>query len=393
MKNTVLMILLTGALLTFAACTNGTGPMGTADSATQFSQESPQETNLPLESITLPPGFKIGVFAEHLPGARSMTRASDGTIFVGTRDAGNVYALRDLNHDMYAETVNTILQQRNMPNGVAMIGADLYVAEANQIIKLPSILKHLNNPPQIQTILNGLPKDFTHGWKYLAQGPDKKLYFGIGAPCNACVKEDPLYATISRVNTDGSEFEVFASGIRNTVGFDWHPKTGELWFTENGRDLMGDNSPPDELNHAPKKGLHFGFPYIYGEDVEDPTWFSKKPADLEVTPSVQELGPHVAALGMKFYHGNHFPAEYQNQIFMAEHGSWNRADPIGYRISVVRFSDNGETSYETFASGWLNSKGKAWGRPVDVMVLPDGTLLISDDVAGAIYRIWYEASS
>jgi glucose/arabinose dehydrogenase len=202
-----------------------------------------------------------------------------------------------------------------------------------------------------------------------------------------CEKTDKRYATIMRMNPDGSGLEIFAEGVRNTVGFDWDPRTGELWFTDNGRDYLGDDIPPDELNHAPRIGLHFGFPYCHGKNIQDPIYGKKRNCG-EFQPPSMELGPHVASLGMSFYTGNMFPPQYKNQIFIAEHGSWNRSVPIGYRITLVKLKDNEAYSYEIFAEGWLQN-GSAWGRPVDVIVMEDGSLLVSDDKAGAIYRISY----
>jgi glucose/arabinose dehydrogenase len=231
------------------------------------------------------------------------------------------------------------------------------------------------------------PSDRHHGWKYIAFDPDGMLYVPVGAPCNVCEKADERYATIMKMRPDGSHLEVFARGIRNSVGFDWHPESGELWFTNNGRDWMGDDLPPDTLHHAPEKGLHFGFPYCHGGDIPDPKYGKKRNCN-EFTPPAMNLDPHVAALGMKFYTGGMFPKEYRNQIFIAEHGSWNRTVPIGYRITLVRLKGNRAVSYEVFAEGWLQGE-KAWGRPVDILVMPDGALLVSDDRAGAIYRISY----
>jgi glucose/arabinose dehydrogenase len=209
----------------------------------------------------------------------------------------------------------------------------------------------------------------------------------VGAPCNICERSDPIYASITRINPDGTGREVFAHGVRNTVGFDWHPRTGELWFTDNGRDWMGDDLPADELNHAPRKGMHFGFPYVHQGDVPDPEYGQGK-TPTEFTPPVRRLGPHVAALGMRFYTGKMFPEEYRGHVFIAEHGSWNRSSPLGYRITMVRLSGSQAVSYEPFAEGWLQGR-QAWGRPVDVLVMPDGALLVSDDKAGVIYRIAY----
>ena len=213
------------------------------------------------------------------------------------------------------------------------------------------------------------------------------LYVPVGAPCNVCEPPTTRYAAILRMQPDGTGLEVFARGVRNTVGFDWHPRTGELWFTDNGRDLLGDDIPPDELNRAPAAGLHFGFPYLHGKSVRDPQFGAGRDLSKFTLPEM-ELGPHVAALGMRFYTGTAFPAEYREQVFIAEHGSWNRSTPIGYRISLVRLRDGHAVSYETFAEGWLQGRN-AWGRPVDVLVHPDGSLLVSDDRAGAVYRIAY----
>jgi glucose/arabinose dehydrogenase len=214
------------------------------------------------------------------------------------------------------------------------------------------------------------------------------LYVPVGAPCNVCERDDKRYASIMRMKPDGAGQELFATGIRNTVGFDWHPETKELWFTDNGRDWMGDNAPPDELNRAPRAGIDFGFPYCHGNGIPDPGLGHKRPCS-ESIPPVLELGPHVAALGMRFYTGNMFPSEYKNQIFIAQHGSWNRSIPIGYRVMVARLEGNKPVGYEVFAEGWLQG-GVSWGRPADVLVMPDGALLVSDDKAGVIYRISYK---
>ena len=366
-----------------------TGCAQEPQSTTETTLTPTHQSSLPLEEITLPTGFHIDTFAENLTGARSMALAEDGTLFVGTRDHGNVYALKDTNGDHKADTTYTIATGLQMPNGVAYKDNTLYVAETHRIIAFQNILDTLEAPSYTQ-VYNGLPKDYVHGWKYLAIGPDDKLYFGIGAPCNTCVSENNVYSSISRVNRDGSAFEIFAKVVRNTVGFDWNPLTKELWFTDNGRDLLGDNLPPDELNNAPQKGLHFGFPFMHGQNIEDPDLYSQIPENLTTTPPVQELGPHVAALGMKFYEGAQFPASYQNSILIAEHGSWNRSEPIGYRVSQVTFDNVGASSYQTFAKGWLRADGTSWGRPVDILEMPDGSILVSDDKANAIYRISYK---
>lgn len=354
---------------------------------------SPSTSNLPVEKINLPEGFKITVFAEDVPGARSMAlETDDGTVlFVGTRNTGKVYALVDKNRDFIVDKKYTIADGLNMPNGVALKDGDLYVAEVGRIIKFGGIAGSLENPPEPVVVNDDFPGDRYHGWKFIRFGPDGKLYVPVGAPCNVCDRGDP-YASILRMNPDGSELEVFARGVRNTVGFDWSPLTQELWFTDNGRDWLGDDLPPDELNTAPEKGLHFGFPYCHGKDIKDPEFNrGENCSDGNFTQPAQELGPHVASLGMRFYTGDMFPKEYENGIFIAEHGSWNRKTPIGYRITFVELDKDGKQpiSYRVFADGWLEV-GIAWGRPVDVLVMPDGSLMVSDDKAGAIYRIYYE---
>ncbi len=347
-----------------------------------------QSLALPLEKIQLPPGFKISIYAREVPNARSMTLSPGGILFVGTRRAGKVYAVIDRDKDYRADEVLTIASGLNMPNGVAFRNGALYVAEVSRVLRFDNIEARLRNPPRPVIVNDSFPTDRHHGWKFIRFGPDSMLYVPVGAPCNVCEREDPRYASIMRMNPDGTGLEIFAHGVRNTVGFDWHPVTKELWFTDNGRDWMGDDLPPDELNYAPHKGMHFGFPYCHGKNIPDPE-FGKKRGCADFTPPAMELGPHVAALGMRFYTGNMFPKEYRNQIFIAEHGSWNRSVPIGYRITLVRLKDNKAVSYEVFAEGWLQGK-RAWGRPVDLEVMPDGSLLVSDDRAGVIYRIFYQ---
>jgi glucose/arabinose dehydrogenase len=339
-------------------------------------------------NISLPPGFSISTYAENIPDARSMALTPRNILFVGSRNAGNVYAVIDKDRDYIADEVITIAKGLNMPNGVAFLDGDLYVAEIHRIIKFIDIEKRLRNPPKREIVLGTLPSKKWHGWKFIKFGPDGKLYVPIGAPCNVCEPEDQLFGTIARINKDGSGLNIYASGIRNSVGFDWHPQTRELWFTDNGRDMLGDNLPPDELNHAPRSGLHFGFPYLHGNNVVDPE-YGNKAKNLQFTKPAQELGPHVASLGMQFYTGRMFPGEYTHQIFIAEHGSWNRSEPIGYRISLVKLEDSKPVSYEIFAQGWLQ-KNKVLGRPVDLEIMDDGSLLVSDDYSGKIYRITYK---
>jgi glucose/arabinose dehydrogenase len=338
-------------------------------------------------NIIMPPGFSISIYADNVTNARSMALSSNNILFVGSRKAGNVYAVIDKDGNYSAEEVITIAKGLNMPNGIAFKDGDLYVAEVHRIIKFKDIEKHLRNPGPPEIVFDALPQKKSHGWKFIKFGPDGKLYVPIGAPCNVCESDNPLFATITRMNSDGKNFEIFARGVRNSVGFDWHPETHKLWFTDNGRDMLGDNLPPDELNHAPKAGLHFGFPYLHGTDISDPEFGTENIA-IDITPPAQELGPHVASLGMEFYRGSMFPAEYANQIFIAEHGSWNRSVPIGYRISIVRLKNSKPTGYEVFAQGWLQ-KNRVLGRPVDIEIMGDGSLLVSDDYSNRIYRIVY----
>lgn len=353
-----------------------------------FSATSDQE--LPLHTIKLPPGFAISVYASDVLNARSMALSPNGTLFVGTRAAGKVYAIVDRDRDNKADEVITLAQGLYAPNGVAFRNGALYVAEVNRILRYDNIETDLKKPPKPIVVNDTLPRDRSHGWKFIRFGPDGLLYVPVGAPCNICERADERYASILRMQPDGTGLEIFARGVRNTVGFDWHPETQELWFTDNGRDWLGNDMPPDELNHAPQKGLHFGFPYCHGKAISDPE-FGKKRTCEEFTPPAIALGPHVAAIGMRFYTGAMFPNAYHNQIFIAEHGSWNRDTPLGYRVMLVRLDKNRAVTYEPFAEGWLQGD-TAWGRPADVLVMPDGALLVSDDEANVIYRISYRAS-
>ena len=343
---------------------------------------------LPLGEIRLPPGFAIEVYADNVPNARQMALSPNGTLYVGSRSEGKVYAIPT--EKTKDKKVHTIASGLAMPSGLAFRDGSLYVAATSKVLRYDGIDGKLQSPPKPVVVADDFPTERHHGWKFIAFGPDGWLYVPVGAPCNVCneEKERPIFATITRMKPDGSGREIFASGVRNTVGFDWHPQTKELWFTENGRDMMGNDRPPDELNHAPKKGLHFGFPYCHGKDIPDPG-FGSRPCD-QFTPPARELDPHVAAIGMRFYTGSMFPAEYSNRILFAEHGSWNRDEAIGYRVMMVRLEGDKAVSYEPFAQGWLRKNGKAWGRPADVLVMPDGSLLVSDDEAGVIYRITYK---
>lgn len=367
---------------------NATPPVTSDDGSVPALTE--YQATLPLEKIKLPAGFKIEVFAE-VDNARSLAISPSGTVFVGNRNGDKVYAVKDTDGDYRADKKWVIASGLNMPNGVAFKNGDLYVAEVSKVTKYVGIESKLNAPPKPVIINDQYPTETHHGWKYIAFGPEGKLYVPVGAPCNICDPEDAIYASITRINADGSGREVYAHGVRNTVGFTWHPVTKELWFTDNGRDMMGDNLPPCELNYAPKKDMNFGYPYCHGGTIQDPE-FGKKISCNEFTAPARALGPHVAPLGLKFCTGTMFPEQYRNQVFIAEHGSWNRSKKIGYKISLVKIQNNTTaSSYETFASGWMDdTTQKVWGRPVDVLMLPDGSMLVSDDHANVIYRISYK---
>jgi glucose/arabinose dehydrogenase len=363
-------VLLTAAILTAALSS------GEASSA------------LPLDRIRLPEGFSIAVYAADVPNARSMALSPRGTLFVGSREDGRVYAIVDHNSDGRGDEVITIARGLTMPNGVAFRDGSLYVAEVSRILRFDGIEERLASPPKPVVVYDDFPNERHHGWKFIAFGPDGWLYVPVGAPCNICESKDPRFASITRMKPDGTGLEVYAHGVRNSVGFDWHPQTRALWFTDNGRDMLGDDVPGDELNTATARGQHFGYPFCHAGTIADPELGAARQCS-EFRPPARALGAHVAALGMRFYTGRMFPAEYHNQIFVAEHGSWNRSSKVGYRVAVVKLEGDRVVSYEPFAQGWLQGQ-EEWGRPVDVLVMPDGALLVSDDRAGAIYRITYK---
>ncbi len=336
-----------------------------------------------LAQIKLPPGFAIEVYAE-VPKARSLAIGENGTVFVSNRRGDSIYAVVPV--DGGDPEVLELLTGLETPNGVAFHEGDLYVAEISRILRYANVESRLHDMPDAEILDVRLPSESHHGWRYIGFGPDGKLYVTIGAPCNICDREG--FARIVRMNADGSELQPYATGVRNSVGFTWHPQTGELWFTDNGRDMLGDDLPPDELNHAPQAGLHFGYPYCHGADLSDAEYGEGRNCNDYIAPA-QKLGPHVASLGIRFYTGSTFPAEYHGQIFIAEHGSWNRSEKIGYRVTLVRLKDGVPIGYEVFAEGWLQGQSVS-GRPVDLAVLADGSMLVSDDHAGKIYRIYYE---
>ncbi|HAT3892936.1 TPA: sorbosone dehydrogenase family protein [Legionella pneumophila] len=344
--------------------------------------------DLPLNLLKYPAGFTVSIYAQPVVDAREMALGSKDIVFVGSRNAGKVYAVIPDKKNSHGTRVLTIASGLNMPNGVAFHQGSLYVAEVGRILRFDNIESNLNNPPKPTVIITKLPKEKAHGWRFISFGPDGRLYIGVGAPCNVCLMDDPHYATIMRMEANGQNLEVYAKGIRNTVGFDWDPIHHNLWFTDNGRDWLGDDLPPDELNVAPRKGMDFGFPYCYGKSTADPV-YGKLHSCSEFTPPVYEFPAHVAPLGMSFYTGKLFPSNYWGQIFISEHGSWNRSHKIGYQVITAKIKNNHVTEVKPFISGWLQGE-KAWGRPVDTLVMPDGALLISDDYANVIYRVSYQ---
>jgi glucose/arabinose dehydrogenase len=341
-------------------------------------------SEIPVDKIKVPRGFKVSLWASGINNARAMVWGDNGTLFVSSRVAGNVYAVVDRGG---RREVKVIAKGLNLPNGVAFKDGTLYVAEVSRITRMPGIEAKLDNPPAPEVVYDILPRDLPHGWKYLAFGPDGKLYFNIGAPCNVCVPPD-THANISRVNPDGTGFEYVAHGVRNSVGFDWHPVTKELYFATHARDWLGDDVPSDRLDVASKKGLHFGFPYCHQGDIPDPD-FAQGRSCGEFAAPLLKTGPHVAGNGVQFYTGSMFPPEYRNRIFLAQRGSWNRTEKIGFRVMMVTLRPRDVPKYEIFAEGWLQGD-QIWGRPVYTQQMKDGSLLIADDYAGAIYRVAYQ---
>lgn len=361
------------------------------DNVVKYFSEAP--VNIQLEKLKLPAGYEVSLYAEGVKNARSMCLSPEGTLYVGTRNEGNVYALKDTDGDMVVDKQYTLLSGGTMPNGVAYMDGDLYVAELNRILKFKNIESNLGNPGTPEVIFEGYPTKKHHGWKYIAFGPDGKLYVPVGAPCNICKSDDEVFASITRINKDGTGMEIVQEGVRNSVGFTWHPETNELFFTDNGGDMLGDDLPACELNKASQDGMHFGYPYCHQGDTPDKDHGSAGVCS-DYTPPFQKLGPHVAPLGCEFHRGGNFPASLDNTIFIAEHGSWNRSKKIGYRITTVSLDDNNNADgYNDFITGWLDDASQeAWGRPVDLEWLPDGSMLISDDLANAIYRVRYTGS-
>lgn len=350
--------------------------------------------SLPLEKLKLPEGFEISLYAENVDNARQMALGNKGTVFVGSRNPGKVHAVIDANGDGKAEKVIEIASGLFMPSGLAFKDGDLYVAEVNQVIKFAKIEEHFSNPPKPEVVVANLPKERHHGWKNISFGPDGWLYVPIGTPCNVCMTkgskdfDDPRFDSILRFNLKTGQQEWVARGVRNSVGFDWHPKTGDFWFSDNGRDWLGDDLPPCEINHVSEHGQHFGYPYFFGSSVADPEFGVGKKASDYRAPAL-DLQAHVAPLGIHFYKGQQFPTSYKETLFVAEHGSWNRSKKSGYRVMMARVEKDKVENYQPFIEGWLQADDTAWGRPVAFLPMPDGSLLLSDDFANVIYRITY----
>jgi glucose/arabinose dehydrogenase len=343
---------------------------------------------LPLERIKLPPGFSIEVFAR-VPKARSMVVMDDwGVVLVGSRGAV-IHAVIDDTKDGKPDRVIRLFDNLKVANGIAWRDGWFYIAEQHRLVRYraPDFETLAQAKPEV--LFEQFPDDPWHGWRYARFGPDGALYVAIGAPCNICQVEG-LEGAIVRFRAPHWRAEVYATGVRNSVGFDFHPRSGDLYFTDNGADNMGDDSPPDELNHAPSAGLWFGYPWFGGGDHRTPD-FIDQPLPRKPNFPVVAFGAHVASLGISFYTGSRFPMSYQGDAFVAHHGSWNRTVPDGYRVARVRFDKKTRraTGWQPFAEGWLDKDGSSWGRPVDVKPTANGDLLISDDRAGAIYRIRY----
>lgn len=345
----------------------------------------------PLAALKVPAGFHVSIYSDQVPNAREIALGAKNTVFVGSMREGKVYALTGMDANGRAEHGYVIAKDLQMPVGVAFHDGALYVSAVSRILKYPDIEAHLADPPKPVVVTDKLPDKTHHGWRFIAFGPDGKLYVPIGAPCNIC-DPGPDFAKIIRMNPDGSNWQNVATGIRNSVGFDWQPGTHTLWFTNNGRDLMGDDIPDDTLDRVGKPGENFGYPYCHAGNVLDPKFGKGRSCDEFAQPALR-LGAHVATLGMRFYVGRMFPKSYEGAIFIAEHGSWNRSSKAGYRVVVAHVGKDGKvTGSQPFLTGFLDGQ-KTLGRPVDVQPLRDGSLLVSDDDNGVIYRITYEQPS
>jgi glucose/arabinose dehydrogenase len=343
---------------------------------------------IPIDKLKLPPGFKIEVWATGMPGARAMARGDNGKIYIGTRAIGRVYELSDNGKE---RTNRVVVDKLVQPAGVAFKNGSLYVMSINKVLRYDGIEKNPTVAPVDLTAKFNLPPEQHHNWKYMAFGPDGKLYVPFGAPCNICALPTPEYAQIRRYNADGSGMEVLATGVRNSVGFDWHPITKQLWFTNHGRDWMGDDKPNDTLHRMQKKGLNYGFPHCHQGNIPDDVIKKDNPCAGVEQPTAL-MGTHTAVMGMKFYTGNMFPAEYKNAAFVARKGSWNRNQKTGYDVVMVKAGADGKNAKITpFITGFMNPADQSfWGRPAYLLQMPDGSMLVSDEQLGAIYKVTYK---
>ncbi|NVJ65650.1 MAG: PQQ-dependent sugar dehydrogenase [Gammaproteobacteria bacterium] len=342
----------------------------------------------------VPTGFKIEVFADEVDGARQMALSDSGIVYVGSRRPGKVHAVIDTDGDFKADKVVLVIDDLYLPSGLTYKDGDLYIAEVDKVIRIKDIDKNYDQSPKAEIVYSDLPDKSHHGWKYTKFGPDGRLYVPIGVPCNVCLSEDKRFGSIIAIDVETGESEVIAEGVRNSVGFDWDPVNNDFWFTDNGRDMMGDDLPPCELNRVTKNGQFFGFPYVHGKEVKDPKFskrFKRDRPDMSFVAPEWEFQAHVAPLGMLFYQGEQFPSEYQNSIFVAQHGSWNRSSKVGYKIVNLQLDDKRNVIGQTdFVTGWLDGE-EVLGRPVDLISLKDGSVLISDDGFDKIYRVTYNA--
>jgi len=364
------------SLISLILCSVSLAPFGDTASAS-------------LKDLKTPPGFRISVLTDQVPNARQMALSDSGILYVGSRRAGKIYAVPLSNAAGSPSRVVLVDSNLTMPSGIVMRGKDLYVGALNQILRYRNIDNHFSANPEPEIITDSLPNKTHHGWKYLSLGPDGNLYVPVGAPCNICLSENEEFASILKVDPDTGKHSLYAQGVRNTVGLAWHPEKHTLWFSDNGRDRLGDDTPAEELNEVTEPGQHFGYPFIHAGTIRDPK-FGAGHDSKDYEPPRVKIQAHSAALGITFYTADHFPKTYQGALFIAEHGSWNRSSKVGYQVSVVRFN-KGRPIYEAFASGWLKGQ-KSWGRPNDVLMTPQGELLVSDDQSGTIFRISYEGN-
>ncbi len=340
-----------------------------------------------LDKLITPSGFNVDFYIQGIDNPRQMALSESGVIFVGSRRAGNVYAILDKNGDGKAETRWLVAEHLSQPSGLAYKDGDLYVADIGTIYRYKDILNHLDKPVK-EVFFDELPDDMHHGWKFIRFSPDGHLIIPVGAPCNICEAPTKQHNRILSLDVNSKKLTVVAEGVRNSVGFDFHPQTAELWFSDNGRDMMGDDIPPDEINRVSQMGSHFGYPYVHGGDIKDPEFGQGKDPANYVQPELK-LGAHVAPLGIEFYNGKSFPSQYHNQLFVTEHGSWNRSKKVGYKVAVATIENNNIVNYTPVISGFMKDE-ETFGRPAAILELPDGSLLISDDYANVIYRLTYQ---